>query len=838
MSTRPTAKMHGIRHRLTILLGGVTIVAAVANAQTPHGSAQVGNSETTATTTVFDRWHKEGLSYIKFPSRTPGGLLYGHPVSWEPGPGTTDDGWQISRFGEIGIAVTSGGTDAAAFREYSDRRQGLLVRQAGVSARHAATGRFINLLLGSPGLDDQYLQATAGQYGSFRVTGYFQSLRHQFASNAKPLWTGVGTDLLRLPPGVLPGSGDRDAVIEALIRIPETRLSLKRDKGGIVAALHLSKRLELKATVQHEWRKGSRPFATAFTFPTFGQTLETVEPIDYQTTDFSMTLDYTSNAAQVRLRYQGSLFRNANAALTVENPGLSPFLPSYTADKARIALPPDNHYHIVSADLSAPLSFWHGRLTAAATYSLSRQNDPLLPPTVSGGVLPLPGGLLDLDQWNTSSALSQQTADARKDRLTATAKLLLVPGRKWRVSLAINAENEGNDTRYTALNPITGQYGYVALDGGLGGTMPRLSGIYDPTFPGSRIRFRNMPFTKDKITIKGHASYRFSHKTKLTLDATYREETRRPREVETTRDSTLGLAFVTRALRWATLRMSYSYTDRAGSPYIPNPYEAYYTSSLPGYVPLFEEGDTPHTLANFRKFDLAAHHRHALKAQLNIILAPTIDLAVSSTLRRQNYRADYGLQDSDSTKVNAELTWQPDPRSSFYAFASYDTASRNVASIRDVGQVSTDGTAGGANYPLTNAWTSLAGEKGWSLGSGFNRQYENWTLDLTYMVARNRSKFDYAYASTAAYDARVSSGEAGTGLPDQTFLMHRVTANLGRDLSANARLSFRYRMEHEALDDYHYNGLDVPLVGNNIYLGIQPEDFTAHSFGAFLAVRF
>ncbi|WP_286828843.1 MULTISPECIES: MtrB/PioB family outer membrane beta-barrel protein [Kordiimonas] len=803
----------------------------------PPGSKQQGNSDSHATAPWWAP-HPDGLSFINPSPRTPSGFLYGMPRNWSPQTRTGDQGWQWHGFIEAGARITSGTTDAQGFREYADRSQGPSISRAVISGQNRSTGQFFNLVAGSPHRDDGYVTASMGRTGHYEVTGFFQSLRHVFATNAKPVWDGVGTGHLRLPNDLMPGIASRDQLLGVLGETSPTRLSLKREKGGLVARLSLTKQLAAEASVQHEWRKGSCPFGTGFAFPAFGQTLETVEPIDYQTTDFRLALDYTGQTVAARLQYHGSLFRNANTALTVENPGLSPFLPNFTAPIARQALPPDNRYHMISADLSAPLSFWNGRLTVAAHYSIVRQDDDLLPPTISEGILPLPGGLLDLSLWNTTGALSQTTAAAKRDRLTLNSKLLLVPARRLRVTLALKVQDESNDTNYMAFNPLTGQHGYIALDGGLGGVMPRLSGLYTPDSPGSRVRFRNMPFTKDRLKIAAQADYRFTHKTKLTMKASYVEETRRPREVETTRDTVLSLGVSTRAVRFATARLSYRYTNRSGTPYISNPYEAFYTSSLDGYLPLYDDGDSPHTLSSFRKFDLAAHHLHVLKGQVNFILAPTVDFAVSATLSRQDYRADFGLRDSKSSKLNAELTWQSGPRTSLYAFASYDSASRNVASIRDVGPNSTDGTAGGTNYPLANAWSATQGEKGWAFGGGYQRHMDDWTLDLTYMFSRNRSRLDYGYASTGAFDGRVSVEVAGTGLPDQTFLMHHLNARLGYRISDHMRLNLRYRLEHEALDDYHYSGFTSPLVGNDIYLGIQPANFTAHLIGLYVAIGY
>jgi len=70
---------------------------------------------------------------------------------------------------------------------------------------------------------------------------------------------------------------------------------------------------------------------------------------------------------------------------------------------------------------------------------------------------------------------------------------------------------------YLALNPLTGQFGYIAMDGGVGALIPTLSGLFDPTLPGSRVRIRSIPFERDDLEASLKAQYRFNAKTKLTL---------------------------------------------------------------------------------------------------------------------------------------------------------------------------------------------------------------------------------------------------------------------------------------------------------------------------------
>lgn len=798
--------------------------------------ASLGNSIGAAGVSVFDRWHKEGLSLTSFPSRTPSGFLYGKPHT-QPLSSQEHKGWQTSGSLEAGIFAPSGDNKSAAFNEYSDWGKGFLVSQFALNGYKPDTGDTVSFRGGSPGRDDQYYQLQYLRPGQFSITGQFQSLRHIFTSKAQALWTGVGSDYLRLAMPLKVGVGDKAAITQALNSVEPSRLSLTRDKGAIKGEIILNKQLKLLASISHEWREGTRPFGVGFSYPTLGQIIEAVEPIDYQTTNFQLEAHYAAPKMTANVMYKGSIFDNNTPSLTFENPGLGAFTDSFVAREGRFALAPSNHYHLFAADVAAPLAFWSGRLSVIARYSIARQDEDLLPPTISSGTLAVPGQLLNFDDWNSVSALSQPSADLDLRRLTLIANLLLSPSRRWRVALKLRYDDETNSSGYTAFNPLTGSYGYIAMDGGLGATMPRLSGVFNATF-NNRLRYRSIPYTKDKTHITAEVSRRFSSKSKLRVTAAYKAEKRHPREVEETQDFILGASFSAKIFRYGNARLSYEFTERDGTDYIPAPYEAYYTSSLPDVTAILPSETPPPTLSEFRKFDVAVSQMHRVKVKLNWLLSDTIDLATTALFTWKDFRADFGLKDSSVRRVNAEFTWYPNATTSFYTFASFDHDNRSVANVNDSGALDSDGSFGGPIYPVENAWTARAKERGFSIGSGIKLQRQRWMLDINYVYAKNTSKLQHTAASARAFSSGVLADEAGTSLPDQTFRLHSLTSSLSWLFQDNLQIRFLYRLESERLRDYHYDGLTSPIIGNDIYLGVVPENYTNHILGVFFGARF
>ena len=63
----------------------------------------------------------------------------------------------------------------------------------------------------------------------------------------------------------------------------------------------------------------------------------------------------------------------------------------------------------------------------------------------------------------------------------------------------------------------------------------------------------------------------------------------------------------------------------------------------------------------------------------------------------------------------------------------------------------------------------------------------------------------------------------------QTTLQIRVNKTVG------GRLLHRY--ERIEIDDFHYAGIDQPLIGDILTLGAIPEDFSVHFFGVLVQAQ-
>ena len=145
--------------------------------------------------------------------------------------------------------------------------------------------------------------------------------------------------------------------------------------------------------------------------------------------------------------------------------------------RGRMDLYPDNAFNNLKLDVSAALPM-RGRLSGGVAWSRTTQDDNLIAPTVNSGTL---SGAppVNLANWNTTDALSRTSAGARIDTLLTHLSGSFSPLQDLSLQVKWRRYEENNKTQYTAFNPLTGQFGYLGLDGGVNNIVPSFPGA-DP----------------------------------------------------------------------------------------------------------------------------------------------------------------------------------------------------------------------------------------------------------------------------------------------------------------------------------------------------------------------
>ena len=782
---------------------------------------------------------ERGMSQF-FPERlrSPAGFLYPYPL--EPNRlSSLGDGWLYRAAIEFGGLWTLGDDHETRFNEYADWNNGAFLESLSLAVARPNSGFYADAGGGSAGRDDQFFYGEVGAVGLVRLRGSFSGIPHTFATDATNLYEGAGSGVLGLPSPLVPGNNRDAEILDALADIGRSKLSVQRDRTQLSLEYRPVDGLTLFSRYGLDDRSGERPFGGSLIFDTGGEPariVETTEPRDHRTHSVSAGLQYRGHDLLANLGYNGSFFRNSDATLTWDNPfRLAGSNGAENVERGRFALPPDNQWHNVKTDVSVVLPY-DARLTATASWGRMRQDGDLVAPTLNSGVVGLAAfNGVDLELWNDRSALARSTADARTDTLLLNARL------SWRALALLHLEagiryfDRSNDTRYTAFNPSTGQYGYIAEDGAL--NVFDLSRVFEPGVETDDFRYRSSPYDYRKLEYEFRADSPIRGKT--TLSASFRREEidRDERERDKTHDNQLRVSVNSRDVSWATLRASYAYLDRGGGSYDYFPNRDDFVSSLDGFSP-FLGVLTPITLANLRKYDLADRERHEVRLAANLLPLGAFDLSISGRFVDEDFEASYGLEAARSGNADLDFNYQPSPDVQVYAFGHFELRHREQANINDAFAFSSDPNAGGPVFPLRNRWALDTDEISWGVGTGVRiRVLRRVTAEVNYSFISTKEDYHFRIAGPGALaDGLTAAGD----LPDLRTRSHRLTASLRYSILENAFLRVFYRFERATIRDFSQSGLvpeNILLDSGALFLGHIDRDFDAHVIGVTLGLR-
>jgi len=736
---------------------------------------------------------ERGLSaFNAAPSRSPSGFLYEWP--YEPRP------WLAIEAGALGA-----GGSAPDVVSYRDVREGFLLNRVSLATR------YLDFSAERVGREDQSYRAAFGRAGAFGARFFYDETPTLFTDQALTVFRGAGSGSLTLVPGLVPGNNTGAQVNAALQGAGPFEVGFTRRKGGLELDATPGERWRLFARYALDRKDGTRPSGGASYYPP-AALAELIEPIDYRTHEVAAGVQWANERLQANLEYSGSLFRNGTGALTWENPLI--LGDPAVMQRGRVDLYPENEAHHVKLDLAAALPL-RGRLTGGMAFGRMTQDDDLIPPTVNSGLL----GAIDLAQWNTAAALSQQTAGARIDTRLAHAGLALSPFASLTLQAKWRRYEEDNRTNYSAFNPQTGESGYLGNDGAVINTVP--NNLY-------RAQLNSVPFECDRTNRSLEGDYQLLRRTSFGLGYERADEECRHRERRSTEEGRWRASLSNRDLRWATVRLSYEQAKRTGEDYNPEPNAAYYADSA--FL------DIPATLAQLRKHDLADREQQIARARVNFLVAPDMDLAFSGRYQDDEYGAQYGRLDQRAYALNVEWNWQPRPRASAYAHYGFERRRQRMALINEdfAGYFSGDANAGGLLYPLANRWDEESQDDSHLFGLGLRYAFGPATLEggYTYMYSPYRTLYSFASPGALAGGAAAAAA-AGGSMPVITFRQHILETSLRYAIDREKALRLYFRYERAEYEDWHYDGMPNVLGSEAVFLGAGPRNYSVSLVGLF-----
>jgi len=822
--------------------------------------------------------------------RTPTGKLYDIPAAIPAEPNKTEGGWEYTGRLEVGAFGGDANEKNAQFRMYKDLRNGLYLNNFSVQAEKPDSARYIELVGGGVGRDDQYYGMRFGRYNDWRVTTFYNEPMHVLTSSYGSLWNGVGTGNLTLKSPLTPGGSGVTATDNINVAAVHNReissVEILRKKGGVRYDAMLSDAWKAYASYTLEQREGARPFGAVWGSGTGTAPMEITEPIDYKTHDLLAGLQYASGLNTFNLQLAASYFRNEIDTLTFQEPyriSGSNGIASGGFTQGRFDLAPNNETYKAKAEYARALpNFYQGRFSAVVSLGSSRQNDRLIPYSVTPGVT-----LANVvgNNWDTTASLSRLSAEARVDNklidlgLTANPTGALNLKGKFRFYQTDNKTNPflacNPNARYVDSDPTksgaqpggltkdgcTGVWGRLINDGSGASAADVQLGQFALVSAGNS-PIKSIPFAYKQFNTGLSADYRLGRAN--SLNAAYERETfeRVNRERGKTWDDKLKLGYTNRAIEDSTLRLSYEYAVRRGDPYNSNPYGDFVSAAL-FPTPASNVATWVHMLSAARKFDLADRNLHVLNGRFNTQLRQDLDAGVSLQLKTADYpESAYGRDRQTQNSLNLDLNYQANAGSQVYGFYSFQnsrtgqksiasTGSCRIGTVTEFGTLTADNATaicalpGSPLFPLANTWTANGLDRNNVFGLGLRHSFSDSLFILNFTHARGRSEYNYDYTVGGAVLA-ASAAAAGYGMPPIETRQSILEASLMVPISQKLSLRLISRYENGRINDWHYQqNLDAsPAAYTNsallpaaVILDSGPKDYRATLIGVMAQIR-
>ena len=881
--------------RIAAVLASVVLVAEVRaepTVGTPQGNALNPAPVNPATA---GRWMDEDGLGTRIPAaRTPTGQLYNMPL--DPGEETegTKGAWQYACYAELGGIRIGGDARSQGWRNYKDLRTGAYVNNFGVLGEKPDAARYFEAVGGAIGLQDQFYRFQAGRYNDWKISAFYDGTPQVFTTDYRSPWNGLGSGslvLAALAPGGTANAVTTQANIEnALAATNNSELEVIRRKAGVRLDMNLSDSWKLFASFTSERREGARPFGTVFGGGGGGGNIESAESIDYATHDFLAGVQFSDATASFNLRASASFFRNAIDTMTIQNPlfittngstGLAPGV--FT--QGRFDLVPNNEHYNVKGEYARALpSLLRGNLTAAVAFGTMRQNDSLIAPTelpLTGGTVTAGGASL-ANLWNTTAALSRDSARARIDTRLADVGLSLKPVNGLDVRGKVRYYETRNSMQYLSCNPLTGQWGRLLNDGSglslvtastLAGDNP--AGTSANAFNAVRcdlaaaqalnlvpasgnIPIRSIPYEYRQMNESLAADYRLGKAASVNAAIEHESFRRAFRERDETWEDKLKLGWVDRGLIEGMIRLSYEYGRRRGSEYHANPYEPFLSASF-GPTPVANTANVAswlHSLEGFRSLDLADRDQNVLNGRLDYAFHQNLDGAVTLQVKDAQFPSAWGRTGHQkSNSVTLDVSYQSGSTAVVYGFYSYQAGAMQQKGVHPVNNgcvlgtqnlvaanwMELCGTASATSplFPESRAWEVDSKDRNGLIGIGVKYDFGKVRLDTNFTRTLGRTRISYAYNPAGLGMTALQTDLAGSGMSDLTFAQTVFSASVLVPLKKDVSLRLLVRHESGRIRDWHYDGVAAnPMPTTNAaYLDAGPQDYRATLIGVLFQVR-
>jgi hypothetical protein len=494
---------------------------------------------------------------------------------------------------------------------------------------------------------------------------------------------------------------------------------------------------------------------------------------------------------------------------------------------------------------------------------LMQQRDSLIPPTNCQGFLgwgipatgaqltlqdvgPQNPNLFDCSRWNTTASLSQQQADVNMRNTLAQLGLVLRPRHELQLDGGFKFYRQAYYNDYLAVNPVNGDYGYIAENGAflttLGVPLSFASGAFAPgTFV---INGRVRPYLLSMDDYNVHAGVTWHVTEADSLGAMYAFDEYKPtsRERDYVDDNSLKLTWVDKSQDWLTFRANYTFLRQTGGVYDTDVYGYAFLQSVPGFQQAFPAFvPSPETVDASRKYDIA--NRTENKVDLMATAAVRDGLTFTASFRGDwnSYPALIGRQGYRTLAAQISTEWTPTTTDSASAYVGYDQSILGISSV--AGQPGPGNSPpcpelGCPYYADANRWSESDHERNYSAGLTVEHRFGSTRVDLSYSYISSRGLVQYSAVSAAALVYPDEFATMGSGFPALTYQVSSVALGVTVQLAERVSLRVFDNYETGRIADWHYAGFDQGLVvDNTVYTDAGPQSYSENLIGVLVRLK-
>ena len=729
------------------------------------------------------RWHSLGLP-----------ALLGAALAAAPGPaGAETQLGDVIVSGELeaGYQAIAGDHDSAKFDEYRDTRHHLL--RGHFLMEDVERQLYLRGLFDDVGTDAERYELEGGYYNRFGFEAFFSELPHNESFEAESPYFGFGSEDLALPSGFVRGPADLTNQVSIFATGEDVEHRTLTARGGAwykpLPGVHLSAGYRLLDKEGTQFLGG-----LSSGFGSFGANFALFpSPIDEKIHEVKADAAVQRDGYSFNFNYTGSFFNNEFKRLAVDNPLIDPMAaPGNGSSRWQMATEPDNsaQQFTFSGSLELPTEF-PMRLNATGSWGMRIQDDDFLPATVNSFVFdPSMGVGLGLIP-------SQGDLDGKVYTWLAQTTLMARPTPKLNVEASYRYYRFDNESDRVFFDST------VANDTGPESTQDRYS----------------VPNEYFRQNVDGEVSYLVTPKTRLGFGWDWElYQRKRGREVRRTNEQGPNAYLNYRVNRWAQVRADYAYKSRTRTGYDPF---RYLDATEPG---LTQDEKDILVFSELRKFPQADRRLHEANLSAQFVPHEKFSFGVSGGLSYADYHeSDYGLEDDERWHAGIDAAYTPFDWLDVSWYYTYDWSLLRMQSRQR-------GVVGGVVVEQAD-WSSRLNDRSHNVGADATIVLvpDEVDLILSYAFQRGRGRQHSGSADPATVPA--------PNFPTIDDTLNLATATVQWRVDEHLSFKWWFGFEKWSHDDFQFDG--VPLVvGNQVFLGNEVDDYKAYLYGTSVVFKF